>query len=93
MEYVTVNEKMTTWVRHIFQVDNVTSKQEAIDKVVEVYKKDYDPAYDDKDIEIVDSIEMCDCEESMSVKENGGYATIEVMNENNKVIWDNGEIR
>lgn len=91
MDYVTVYEKATIWVKHTIQVDNVISKEEAINKVIECYKQNGDP-FNEKDMYVIDTIEQTETEEFMTVEENDGYATIEVM-DGNDIIWDNGKIR
>ena len=88
MEQVIVYEKVTTWLRHVIGVEDVNSHQEALNKVIECYKEDIDP-WDEDNICILDSEEQYETEESMTVEENGGCSTIEIINKNNQVVWDN----
>lgn len=85
--YVRVNEKVTTWLEHTFQVA-ANSEDEAINKIIDCYKRGDDP-FCEKEIYIVDSQEMVECETPISIKENDGFSTIEVL-KNKKVIWENG---
>lgn len=89
--YIKADEKVTTWVRRTFAV-TASSKDEAVQKVVRCYKKGGDPCNDDDDIRGVDSEELCDFEEPMTVEENGGCPTVEVIDGGNGTIWHNGTI-
>lgn len=91
MEQVTIWEKITVWQKHVVDVENVNSHQEAVNKVIRCYECGKDFWYDD-DIELLDSICEPDTEESITVEENGGASTIEIEDHNGKVIWDNGKV-
>lgn len=90
MENVIVYEKVTTWLKHTIQVDNVRSRQEAIDVVIDYYKGENEPPYED-DLYTVTTEELCECEETLTPEENGGHSTIEIT-DNNKVVWNNGTV-
>lgn len=85
MEYVIVYEKVTTWLRHSVGVENINSRQEALDKVINYYK---DPR-NAEGVSILDTEEIPETEESMTVEENEGFATIEVVDRSGQVLWDN----
>lgn len=90
MEYVTVYEKVTTWIKNTIQVDNVSSEKEAVNKVIECYKQNKDPIYED-DMDLFNSEEQSECQEYMTVEENNNHATVEVMC-NNESVWNNAKI-
>lgn len=87
-EYIKINEKVITWIQRTIQVSNVNSTEEAIKKVIQCYGNNKDPQYYDKDIELFDSEEIYECEESLSPEDNKGEATLEVTFDG-KVVWDN----
>lgn len=91
MEQVIVYEKVTTWLRHTIGIENVNSKQEAIDKVINCYKLNKDP-WNEDDVWILDTEEQYETEEPMTVEENGGYSTIEITDKPGQVVWDNGKV-
>lgn len=90
VEQVIVYEKVITWLRHVIGVENVNSRQEAIDKVINCYKLK-DPWSED-DMIVLDTEELCDAEEPMSVEENKGYSTIEIIDKPGQVVWGNGKV-
>lgn len=87
MEYIIVYEKVTTWLRHVVGV-KADSQQEALTKIIDCYKEG-DDIFSEDDMEIITSENMPETEESMTVSENGGVATIEVVDRTGQVIWDN----
>lgn len=93
MEEVIVYEKITTWLKHKVVV-NVASQEGALDKVVSICEKDgVDGLFDAlPDVDVYDTTEQCECEESMLPKDNGGCSTIEVMTKDRQIYWDNAEI-
>ena len=91
MEQVIVYEKVTTWLRHTIGVENVNSKQEAIDKVINCYKSGRDPWTEDR-MCVLDTEEQYDTEETMTVEENGGCSTIEIVDKSGQVVWGNGKV-
>lgn len=88
MEYVSVNEKVTTWIRTTYQVKNVDSQEEALEKIVEIYKSNKD-VLTSKDVEPYGTEELFECEEYMSPEDNSGEATIEIVDASGNIIWDN----
>lgn len=88
MEQVIVYEKVTTWLRHVIGVEEVDSHKEALNKVIECYKENNDP-WDEDNMYILDSREETEVEEPMTVEENGGCSTIEIVNRDGQVVWDN----
>lgn len=85
---VTFDQKCTTWVRNVVDVV-ADSQQEAIDKLAKAaLHSDYIDI--DDDITYEESVELCENEEPMSIKENNGCSTIEILDPRTKdVIWDN----
>lgn len=80
-----VDYKVTSWKRAKFKDD---ADMQAVKDMVE--SGDFDMIFDDElGFEEVDDVEMTD-DEDMTVEENGGYATIEVY-ENEKEIYINGK--
>lgn len=83
--YITLDEKITTWNRHYFRVDNCESEKEAVKKLVKGWNDD--DLWTD-DISPQGSEQLYECEEQLEPEENGGVATQEITFERN-VIWDN----
>lgn len=81
--HVVVDEKVTIWRRNIVEVRDCDTLEEAQKKVINQIKED-DMWQDD----VVDSELLSDTEQTMSVEENDGYCTTEVM-DGNKSIWVN----
>lgn len=74
---LTRDQKQTIWFREIVEVEAET-KEEAIRKASE-------------DIgEIVDSETLYDTAENMCIAENDGFATLEILDENNEIVFANG---
>jgi hypothetical protein len=69
-------------------VKEVDSHKEALNKVIECYKENIDP-WDEDNMYILDSREETEVEESMTVEENGGCSTIEIVDRDGLVVWDN----
>ncbi len=86
--YVTLDEKVITWVRNTVQVKNCNSYREAVKKVVDSINSNEGIYCSNSDIYTVDSEELCDTEEPMSVSENEGFPTVEILEKHN-VIWNN----
>ncbi len=85
---VTFDQKCTVWIRNTISVE-ADSYQEAVDKAGKAAKKclwvDSDP-----DITYVESTELIETEEPLTIQENNGAATIEILDSRTKdVIWDN----
>ena len=74
-----IDKKFTAWFRYYFPSDlktpEFTSEKEVYDFIDE-YSIECEPLYD--------------CESEMSVSDNNGDSTIEVINNDCKVIWKNG---
>lgn len=83
---IKVDTKVYTWIRHTVEVE-ANSINEALCKVINNIKKNQD-LFNNEDLTIVSSEELMDTEEQMSVDNNAGCSTIEVLY-NNKVFWDN----
>lgn len=83
---IKVDTKVYTWIRNTVEVE-ADSINEALCKVINSIKKNQD-LFNNEALTIVSSEELTDTEEQMSVDDNAGCSTIEVMY-NNKVIWDN----
>ena len=82
--------KVTTWVRQSFSVEAET-KEEAL-KMVEKFKTE-DIATSDESYLMYDSEWMTETWEEIPVEENGGCATIELYDaENRKMIGHNATI-
>lgn len=92
MQEVIVYEKINTWLKHRVLV-SAKSQEEALDKVTEICKRDgVDGLFGEiPDMEVLDSIEQCELEESILPSDNNGCATIEVMEGNGGIYWDNAE--
>lgn len=84
-EYIIINEKVTTWIRRTIQVSNVNSTEEAINKVIQFCKEN---KYSE-DITVFDSEELPECEEAVSLEDNNGDPTIDIVF-NGDIVWDNG---
>ncbi len=70
------DEKITVWVRRKYSIKAETLEQ----------------AIDDINAEAVDNWDaetIHETEEYMSVKENGGQPTAEILNDDGETIWDN----
>lgn len=91
MEQVIVYEKVTTWLKHTINIDNVDSYQEALNNVIECYKNNRDP-WEEDNMYIIDTQEDPDTEEYLSVSDNGGFSTIEVESKDGQIVWSNGKI-
>lgn len=89
-QYITFDQKVTTWIRHLVQVRGVSTREEAIEKVKQSILRDN--IFTDPDIFPVDLHELVDCEEPMTVEENGGESTIEILGNKNQPIWNNAEV-
>lgn len=86
--YVTFDQKVTVWVRNVVTV-NAKSQQEAIEKVGKAIEHS-DYADVDEDITYEESSELVETEQPMSIKDNAGCATVEILDPKSKeVIWDN----
>ncbi len=83
---VKVDEKVTTWLRHSFIVDDCESEEEAIHKIVESINKN--GLWGD-DLYPYDVESLSECEEGLEPEQNGGDATIEIFKRNGDLIWDN----
>lgn len=85
--YITVDRKVATWNRHTIRVENCSSYDEAIKKVVSDINGNNlfygDPDILEEDIEV-----LSHCEEEMTPEENGGQDTIEILKDH-LVIWNN----
>lgn len=77
-----LDQKITTWMRTRFCIE-ATSREEAIEKA----KKDYEKLCEQEYWE-----EIPDTQETMSVRDNGGFSTEEVWESDVIVtkIWENG---
>lgn len=89
--YIKVDQKVTTWIRNTVAVE-ADSKEEAIKQVIKDLK--------DKDVyqlAVMDSEELCETEEPLTVKDNDGEPTIEIMDHYKDgyglysygVVWNN----
>lgn len=78
-----LDQKITTWMRTRFYIE-ATSREEAIEKV----KKDYNKFTDNEGWD-----EIPDVQEKMSVKDNGGFSTEEIYEDDYPIvkIWENGK--
>jgi hypothetical protein len=85
--YIHVDEKVTTWLRHTVKVENCSSYKEAVEKVIKAIQDDN--LYSSDSVEPVDSEELCDTETSMTIEENEGFHTVEILDEEYQPIWDN----
>lgn len=90
MECVIVCEKVTTWFKHVITVE-ADSQQEALNKVIECYKEGSD-IFNEDDIGIINSENLSETEEAMTVEENGNSATVEILNSKGQVVWNNAEV-
>lgn len=88
MEYVSVNEKVSTWIRTTYQVNNVNSYEEALKKVINIYDSG-ECVFPSDDIFPFDKEEIYECEEYLEPEDNGGEATIEILNASGNIVWDN----
>lgn len=88
-QYVTLDEKVTTWLRHLVQVRNVNNYEEAVEKVKDLIIKD--ELFNHPDIFPVESQELSDCEVPMTIEENNGEATVEILDNKCETIWKNTE--
>lgn len=83
-----INYKVTTWCKLRFDGD--IKKEDIIKKLEEGYLP-LDIGYDG----IIPGLENCewetinDTEDYLSPEENDGYSTIELIDEDNNIIWDN----
>lgn len=73
--------KCTVWRRIHF-----SEKQNDVDKILEDIKGGYHPDIVDAEYET-----LYDTSEDMTVEENGGSSTIELYDDDNKLIFKNGE--
>lgn len=87
--YVILDEKVTTWVRHKIQVKHCACYNEAVEKVIQAINSNMGIYCADTDVCPMDSEELCDTEEPMTVSENGGFDTLEILDKNYQVTWDN----
>lgn len=86
--FVSLDEKVTTWVRHTIQVNDCKSYKEAVDKVVNSIKDNFGLYCSGKDMFSVGSEELYETEEP--VKENNGFPTIEILGKKaGQVVWNN----
>ncbi len=85
---VTFDQKCTVWVRNTVSVE-ANSYQEAVDKVGKAAKK-YLWVDSIPDITYEESNELLETEEPLTIQENSGADTIEILDPRTKdVIWDN----
>lgn len=86
MKYtISVDEKVTAWIRRNVEVE-ANDYDEAVLKVI----KDIEQ-HDAVDEYLEDSMSdyLLDTEKPMTVEENEGYDTIEVLNKQGDIIWNN----
>lgn len=93
MEEVIVYEKITTWLKHKVVV-NANSSKEALDEVASICEKEGINGLFDAlpDVDVYDTTEQCECEESMFPEENNGCSTIEIMTKDGQVYWENAKV-
>ena len=78
-----LDQKITTWMRTRFYIE-ATSREEAIEKA----KKDYEKLCEMRIWE-----EIPDVQETMSVRDNGGFSTEEIYEGDGfpySKVWENG---
>lgn len=91
MERIIVYEKVTTWIKHIIGVEDPDDYGKVLNKVIECYANNKDPMYEEG-INILDSEELSETMEPLTVVENGGCATIEIEDRDSDIIWDNAKV-
>ena len=82
MSNIRVEMKQTMWINYYFKEGS------DINVIIEALKKDHNDIYDES-IGCVDSEDMLDTCEDMTVKDNKGNSTIEVYKDG-KIVWENG---
>lgn len=83
-----IDYKVTVWKRVYFDKDTDSKK------VIQVLEEDGLGYVFDEELGFVEQETFYETEEDMTPEENGGYATIEVYENNNPVddlIWSNGK--
>lgn len=81
--YIQVDQKVTTWTRSTIKVE-ANSYEDAVKEVIEKCKGNQLS----NDLEIFDSEVLYELETPLTVKENHGNPTMEIMN-GDQVIWNN----
>lgn len=91
MEYIIVDEKVSTWWRTIYKV-KADSKKEALTKVIECYKQNKS-LLRNEDIDLYEDYRLDLDTDLITVKNNNGFATIEVRaDEGDDPAWANGKV-
>ncbi len=86
--YITVDQKVITWLRETIYVKNVQNEQEAIQKVINSIELNRD-IISNEDVHFVETEELYDLDEPLSPDDNGGCSTIEIIDKQHNIIWDN----
>lgn len=80
-----IEYKITTWQKIYIQNKGEVST----DDIIKILKEG--EALDIYNLDIqCESYPILDTEEEMTVKENGGYSTIELFDDEHNLIWSNG---
>lgn len=81
-----IDFKITTWERVTVPIEHEKKVLKAIKKSKITCSNDIFDIIDNINIELLDEVT-----EQMTVKENEGNSTIEVMDDNGKIIWSNSK--
>ena len=82
------NEMATIWYQDVYLVEAETEEQ-AQKLFIEACKEGDESEYDE--VELDYSEPLFETWSPISLEDNEGYSTIEIINENGNLIWENGK--
>ena len=82
------NEMATIWYQDVYLVEAETEEQ-AQKLFIEACKEGDESEYNE--VELDYSEPLFETWSPISLKDNEGYSTIEIINENGNLIWENGK--
>jgi hypothetical protein len=84
---IRVDEKVSGWERNTYEVE-AEAYEEALHKIISLIETNDYPE-DSDGVTMIDSEYLYDTEERMAVDDNDGCGTIEVLDKDYYVYWDN----
>ena len=82
------NEMATIWYQDVYLVEAETEEQ-AQKLFIEACKEGDESEYDEVELDYCEP--LFETWSPISLEDNEGYSTIEIINENGNLIWENGK--